>query len=235
MPYKKYDENLDNVFEVKTREKEEEVKKKEMYAQGETLLKGDDLPAVAALDMTYKPKMKAQPTLQFQTNLDFGSDLPAIAADASWQVGAGEQSTADSIAPTVFQASLPALPSIADSIPSPQAPKQPQLMDAPKPNTAPPPPAPAATTAPTATTAQTPPAAAAAPPPPPPPPAPTPKPKLPLSPHLGMLRTLGRVVVVGCHPKSWWSGALKNKKKKNRKERAQTVPAKPNLCPLPMR
>ena len=28
MPYKKYDEDLDNVFEVKTREKEEEVKKR---------------------------------------------------------------------------------------------------------------------------------------------------------------------------------------------------------------
>ena len=65
MPYKKYDEQYDNVFEVKVREKEEEKKKKEMFAQGQTLLKGDDLPSVKALDMTYKPKMKAQPTLHF--------------------------------------------------------------------------------------------------------------------------------------------------------------------------
>lgn len=116
MPYKKYDEQYDNVFEVKVREKEEEKKKKEMFAQGQTLLKGDDLPSVKALDMTYKPKMKAQPTLQFQTNLNFGADLPAVAADASWQ---GGDDNLNSIAPTVFQANLPALPSIEDSIPAP--------------------------------------------------------------------------------------------------------------------
>ena len=119
MPYKKYDEQYDNVFEVKVREKNEELKKKEMFAQGETLLKGDDLPSVKALDMSYKPKMKAQPTLQFQTNLNFGADLPAVAADASWQ---GGDENVNSIAPTVFQANLPALPSIEDSMPMPKAP-----------------------------------------------------------------------------------------------------------------
>ena len=119
MPYKKYDEQYDNVFEVKVREKNEELKKKEMFAQGQTLLKGDDLPSVKALDMSYKPKMKAQPTLQFQTNLNFGADLPAVAADASWQ---GGDENVNSIAPTVFQANLPALPSIEDSMPVTKAP-----------------------------------------------------------------------------------------------------------------
>ena len=82
------------------------------------IVKRDDLPSVKALDMSYKPKMKAQPTLQFQTNLNFGADLPAVAADANCE---GDENV-NSIAPTVFQANLPALPSIEDSMPVTKAP-----------------------------------------------------------------------------------------------------------------
>ena len=113
MPYAQY-ETLDNLMGVRAREREEEEEKRQMHAQPETLIKGDNLPAVAALDMSYKPKMKQQPTMQFQTNLDFGAALPAVASDTAWNDAGGE--TSDSIAPSIFQAAASSLPSIEDAM-----------------------------------------------------------------------------------------------------------------------
>ena len=150
-PYTDYDETLDNMFEVKTRDAIEEETKRKMAAQGATLLGGDQLPAVEGLDMTYKPTMKAQPTLQFQTNLDFGASLPAVASDAAWSQGTDDM---NSIAPSAFQDALQMLPALTD--------------------------APASTSGASASSAVAPPpplhstSAAAAPPPPPPPARPVP-------------------------------------------------------------
>jgi len=150
-PYTDYDETLDNMFEVKTRDAIEEETKRKMAAQGATLLGGDQLPAVEGLDMTYKPTMKAQPTLQFQTNLDFGASLPAVASDAAWSQGTDDM---NSIAPSAFQDALQMLPALTD--------------------------APASTSGASASSAAAPPpplhstSAAAAPPPPPPPARPVP-------------------------------------------------------------
>jgi len=150
-PYTDYDETLDNMFEVKTRDAIEEETKRKMAAQGATLLGGDQLPAVEGLDMTYKPTMKAQPTLQFQTNLDFGASLPAVASDAAWSQGTDDM---NSIAPSAFQDALQMLPALTD--------------------------APASTSGASASSAAAPPppllstSAAAAPPPPPPPARPAP-------------------------------------------------------------
>jgi hypothetical protein len=237
MPYKKYDETLDNIFEhMNTREKgDDESKKKEMFAQGQTLLKGDDLPAVAALDMTYKPKMKEQPMLQFQTNLDFGSELPAVAVDASWQGAAETQDS--SIAPTVFQASLPALPSIADSIPSPTATQRPsnapQLTNGSGTGTA--------------ASMNAPPQAASAAPPPPPPPmantAPPPPPPLPTAtvqpaaPAAKVPEGVPKAVaapsrggLLDAIRNAGGAKALKGKKPKPRKE--QSAPAPKKAAPM---
>ena len=158
-PYTQYDARLDNMFEVKQRDTIEEESKRKMAAQGTTLLGGDNLPANQGLDYTYKATMKAQPTLQFQTNLDFGASLPAVASDAAWSSGTDELS---SIAPSAFQSALPALPALMDSsaanalpdavggggggAPPPSAPPPP-----PAPSAAPPPPPPPASSAPRAT------------------------------------------------------------------------------------
>ena len=157
-PYTKYDHTLDNMFEVKQRDSIEEEEKRKMAAQGATLLAGDQLPAVAALDMSYKPTMKQQPTLQFQTNLDFGASLPAVASDAAWSQG---DSAMGSIAPSALVSALPALPALADA---PSAPSGPSGGGA----SAPPAPAAPSTNN-----------AAAPPPPPPPPPSAAPQHLLP--------------------------------------------------------
>jgi hypothetical protein len=234
MPYKKYDEQYDNVFEVKVREKEEEKKKKEMFAQGQTLLKGDDLPSVKALDMTYKPKMKAQPTLQFQTNLNFGADLPAVAADASWQ---GGEDNLNSIAPTVFQANLPALPSIEDSIPSPTAKLQNNNSNSTNPSgnntnsAAPPPPPPAANNITAAPPPPPPPPANNSPPPIPPPATNTAPPKAKIVTETGIDPTAGnRGGLLAAIRNAGGAKKLKAKPKKERK--TKPLPEKPKTLSL---
>ncbi len=151
-PYTEYDETLDNMQSVRQRDAIEEETRRKMAAQGSTLLSGDQLPAVQGLDKTYKPTMKSQPSMQFQTNLDFGANLPAVASDTAWSGGADDEALG-SIAPSALTLALPDVPMIADAPPASAGAPASAPAGGPPPSTVP----------------SGPPAAAAPPPPPPPP------------------------------------------------------------------
>ena len=72
-PYKQYNV-VDALFDVRTKGKrtEDDVKREAMAAPT-TMLNGDQLTAVAALDYGYAPEMGAVPTLEFKKMLDFGA------------------------------------------------------------------------------------------------------------------------------------------------------------------
>jgi hypothetical protein len=124
-----------------------------------TLVDGDILPEVGAVDFGYKPAPKPHQEFALPANLA----LPNI-ADVQWSVSQQEEASQQSIAPSAFvTSSLPSLPAIEmdpaqGSIPTSAA-------AAPAAPAAPPPPPPP----PSAPAAPPPPAAANAPPPPPPP------------------------------------------------------------------
>lgn len=149
-PYKEY-ATLDNLLGevVDSDDEGDEEEKEELAAAPTTLIDGDDGPEVAQLEFIFKPKMRDLQQFDLAANLA----LPNV-ADLTYEHTAGAD---DSIAPTVFQANLPALPTIMDLQPPPA------IADSG---------APAAAGGSTpAAPASAPPPPASAPPPPPPPPA----------------------------------------------------------------
>jgi hypothetical protein len=160
-PYQEYT-TLDNLLGEDRAEVEE--KEKQLAVAPTTLIDGDILPEVGAIDFGYKPKMKELSMFDLPSNLA----LPNI-ADMQWSAGEGEQG---GIAPSMFvESTLPSLPAIEaapSSAPSggstapPAAPPPPQNTSSappPPPPRAPPPPA-AAPQQPAATPAPAPPPAA---------------------------------------------------------------------------
>ena len=178
-PYKNY-QTLDNLMSSgRTKVTEDEVAKA-LAAAPSTLLSGEALPDIAALDLTFKPEMGEMAALVLPSNLplDFLADisysqlaLPSIApsmnAKANYalpQITDGGYSAGPSAKqPPPAPASATAAPAAATAPPPPPPPPPPgapppgpQSASAPPPPPPPPPPAAAAV-------------AANAPPPPPPP------------------------------------------------------------------
>jgi hypothetical protein len=156
-PYKNYQtlDNLVSTGRVKVQEDDEAAKS--LAAAPSTMLTGDSLPDIAALDLTYKPEMGEMAALVLPSNLPLD-----FLADISYS-----QLALPSIAPSMNSKANYALPQITDggydAGPSAkQPPPAPGASSAP-PSPPPPPPGPN----PGATQNQ-----AAAPPPPPPPPPP---------------------------------------------------------------
>lgn len=135
-PYQEYT-TLDNLLGEDRAEVEE--KEKQLAVAPTTLIDGDILPEVGAIDFGYKPKMKELQHFDLPSNLA----LPNI-ADMQWSAGEGEQ---QSIAPSVFvESTLPSLPAIEaapSSAPSGST-SAPPAAPPPQNNAAPPPPPPRA-------------------------------------------------------------------------------------------
>lgn len=177
VPYQDY-AKLDNLVQTA----EEETKDDDGPADGigaapQTLFEGNDLPAVAGFDLTYKPAAPAVQALQLPESMA----LPNI-ADVAWTDTRQDGAGLGDLLPSALRASGPALPAIEDYAPAapplpapaaaaPAASVAAQVAPPPPPTPAPPSGAPAAAPVSAPVTA----------PPPPmnPPPAPAPAPKLP--------------------------------------------------------
>ena len=112
-PYKDYNV-VDSLFDARSKgKKAEEEGKRQAAAAPTTMLNGDALTAVAALDYGYMPQMGAVPTLQFKQTLDFGAGSGGgiVAHDVTFGANSGVLALTngdalpdvDSIAPSVLR------------------------------------------------------------------------------------------------------------------------------------